>query len=123
MRNCLKLHLLFKGQSQQFQVQRLENARRLLYEDSIRNAYIATFPNDDYIKNLALELPVFDSSNVSTIIKNSWGNYKEIEAFLRENKRIQKKALDILKVIYEKDLRDTPQKKYFAKSFRCLSEN
>ncbi|HHT02816.1 MAG TPA: transglutaminase domain-containing protein [Bacteroidales bacterium] len=85
-----------------------ENARRLLYEDSIRNAYIATFPNDDYIKNLALELPVFDSSNVSTIIKNSWGNYKEIEAFLRENKNT-KEALDILKVIYEKDLRDTPK--------------
>ncbi|MFA7081155.1 MAG: transglutaminase-like domain-containing protein [Bacteroidales bacterium] len=84
------------------------NARRLLYEDSIRNAYIARFPNDDYIKNLSFEFPLFDSNDVSTIIKNSWGNYKDIEAFLRENKKTHE-ALDILKVIYEKDLRDTPK--------------
>lgn len=85
-----------------------ENARRLLYEDSVRNAYIATFPNDDYIKKLSLELKLFDSNDVSAIIKNSWGNYKDIEAFLRENKNTPE-ALDILKVIYEKDLRDTPK--------------
>ncbi|MDD4683655.1 MAG: transglutaminase-like domain-containing protein [Bacteroidales bacterium] len=84
------------------------NTRRLLYEDSIRNAYIATFPNDDYIKNLSLELPLFDANDVAEIIKNSWGNYKEIEGFLRENKNTPE-ALDILKVIYEKDLRDTPK--------------
>lgn len=85
-----------------------ENAKRLLYEDSIRNAYIATFPNDEDIKNLCLELPIFDSSDVSKAIKNSWGNYETIEAFLKENKNTSE-AMKILNLIYEKDLRDTPK--------------
>ncbi|MFA6806421.1 MAG: transglutaminase-like domain-containing protein [Bacteroidales bacterium] len=85
-----------------------ENSKRLLYEDSIRNAYIGTFPNDEYISKLCLEFNLFDSNMVSEIIKNSWGNYKEIEEFLRKNKN-RPEALDILKVIYEKDLRDTPK--------------
>lgn len=88
-----------------------DNARRLLFEDSIRNAYIATFPSDEYISNLCLELNLFDSANTADIIKKSWGNYKEIEDFLRENKN-RPEALDILNIIYEKDLRDTPKYKF-----------
>ena len=84
------------------------NAKMLSYEDSIRNAYIATFPNDEAIKNLCSELLIFDSSDVSKVIKNSWGNYKAIEEFLKENKNISE-AMTMLNLIYEKDLRDTPK--------------
>lgn len=85
-----------------------ENAIRLIYEDSIRNAYIATFPNDDHIAKLCLELPSFDSKDVSYVIKQSWGNYKAIEGFLKDNKE-KPETMSILKTIYEKDLRDTPK--------------
>lgn len=85
-----------------------DNSIRLIYEDSIRNAYISTFPNDDYIRNLYLELPSFDSTDISYAIKQSWGNYKAIEEFLKENKN-KPEAMTILKTIYEKDLRDTPK--------------
>ncbi|MFA6824091.1 MAG: transglutaminase-like domain-containing protein [Bacteroidales bacterium] len=85
-----------------------DNSIRLIYEDSIRNAYISTFPNDDYIRNLYLVLPSFDSTDISYAIKQSWGNYKAIEEFLKENKN-KPEAMTILKTIYEKDLRDTPK--------------
>jgi hypothetical protein len=85
-----------------------QNAKRLLYEDSIRNVYISTFPNDKRIKGLISELVNFDSLDIANAIKNSWGNYKAIEDFLRENKNIPE-AITILKLIYEKDLRDTPK--------------
>lgn len=63
-----------------------ENNKRLVYEDSIRNAYIGTFPQTD-----------------NKYIKESWGNYKEIQKVLDYNKPIGNK---ILELIYEKDLRD-----------------
>lgn len=85
-----------------------DNSIRLIYEDSIRNAYISTFPNENYIGKLVLELPSFDSVDISYAIKQSWGNYKAIEEFLKENKN-KSEAITILKTIYEKDLRDTPK--------------
>ncbi len=85
-----------------------ENSIRLIYEDSIRNAYIATFPNDDYINKLIVQLPAFDSLDISNVIKQSWGNYSAIEGFLKDNKT-KPEAMLILKTIYEKDLRDTPK--------------
>ena len=85
-----------------------DNSIRLIYEDSIRNAYISTFPNENYIGKLVLELPSFDSVDISYAIKQSWGNYKAIEEFLKENKN-KPEAMTILKTIYEKDLRDTPK--------------
>ncbi|MDR0971256.1 MAG: transglutaminase-like domain-containing protein [Bacteroidales bacterium] len=85
-----------------------ENNKRLVLEDSIRNAYIATFPNEEQIVEFYKKLPLFDSLEVRNIIKNSWGNYSDIENFLLENKD-DTLAIEILKVIYEKDLRDTPK--------------
>lgn len=84
------------------------NSKRLLFEDSIRNAYIATFPNDSQIKEFSNKLPNFDSKDIEDVIKKSCGNYKEIEDFLEKNKNTPE-AMIILNVIYEKDLRDTPK--------------
>ncbi|MBQ4419926.1 MAG: transglutaminase domain-containing protein [Bacteroidales bacterium] len=63
-----------------------KNNSRLLKEDSIRNAYISTFPKTD-----------------NELLKNSWGNYKEVEKVLNYKNPLSKK---ILKLVYEKDLRD-----------------
>lgn len=63
-----------------------ENNKRLLKEDSIRNAYIATFLKTD-----------------KELIKNSWGNYKEVQKVLDYKNPLSKK---ILELVYEKDLRD-----------------
>ena len=46
------------------------------------------------IKNLCSELLIFDSSDVSKVIKNSWGNYKAIEEFLKENKNISQRRIN-----------------------------
>lgn len=75
---------------------RAENDRRFEYEDSLRNAYIATFP---------VNMPQCD---VSALIKKSWGNYQTIMDFLdyasKENKRDM--AVNLLKELTDKDLRD-----------------
>lgn len=63
-----------------------KNNERLVYEDSIRNAYIATFPKSD-----------------NDLITNSWGNYKNIQAVINTNHPLANKMLHL---VYEKDLRD-----------------
>lgn len=63
-----------------------KNNLRLVKEDSIRNAYIATFPKSD-----------------DELIKKSWGNYKDIKRVLDSNKPMARKMLSL---VYDKDLRD-----------------
>lgn len=64
-----------------------ENTRRLAYEDSLRNAYIATFDNS------------------TPILTKSRGNHKEIKEFL-EYTNNSERANSLLNVISDKDLRD-----------------
>ena len=64
-----------------------ENARRLAYEDSLRNVYIATFDNS------------------TPILTKSRGNHKEIKGFL-EYTNNSERANSLLNVISDKDLRD-----------------
>ena len=64
-----------------------ENARRLAYEDSLRNAYIATFDNS------------------TPILTKSRGNHKEIKEFL-EYTNNSERANSLLNIISDKDLRD-----------------
>jgi len=82
-----------------------ENNRRLKEEDSIRAAYEATFPDTvtlrEQYKNDRL-----GESMVNFILK-SRGNFSEISAFY-EKAGNQEMATDILSVISEKDLHDTP---------------
>ena len=63
-----------------------KNNERLVYEDSVRNAYIATFPQTN-----------------NRLIKESWGNYKEIQKVLDTKHPLAEKMLNL---VYEKDLRD-----------------
>ncbi|WP_321518941.1 transglutaminase-like domain-containing protein [uncultured Bacteroides sp.] len=88
--------------------QRAANNLRLAKEDSIRNAYIATFINEDKIKEVAGRLNI-DQERAKKLFVASRGNWMEIEKFLlattAENRE---KALSLLEVISAKDLRDTP---------------
>ena len=73
------------------------NARRLAYEDSVRNAYTATFPTKENYTKL---LPYTDD-NAWDIIRRSEGNYAEIVEFIWEDF-----DYDYLCTFSDKDLRD-----------------
>lgn len=75
---------------------RAENDRRFAYEDSIRNAYIASFPRD------------IEDQEVLALIEKSWGNYQTILDFIAYAEKNNKRqiALNLLKEISDKDLRD-----------------
>ncbi len=75
---------------------RAENDRRFAYEDSIRNAYIASFPRN--IKD----------KEALALVEKSWGNHKTIIEFVKyaaKNNKYQK-AIDLLNEVSDKDLRD-----------------
>ena len=83
-----------------------ENNRRLKQEDSIRGAYEATFPKRDYSDQLAKRLGL-DAGKTWKAIEKSYGNWREIEKFMEQHKD-NKRLFDLLNVIADKDLRDTP---------------
>ena len=58
------------------------NAKRLAYEDSLRNAYTATFPTKDTYKQLMKPNPNLTDDEAWKIIRKSEGNYAEIIRFL-----------------------------------------
>ncbi|MGN1217841.1 MAG: transglutaminase domain-containing protein, partial [Phocaeicola sp.] len=89
--------------------QRNENNIRLHQEDSIRNAYVATFPDKDIINKFAKENNL-KCEEIEGFIVKSRGNYAEIMKFLSNSTQNQmcRKAIDLLKTITDKDLRDTP---------------
>jgi transglutaminase-like putative cysteine protease len=58
------------------------NAKRLAYEDSLRNAYTATFPTKDNFKQLMKPNPNLTDEQAWEIIRKSEGNYAEIIKFL-----------------------------------------
>ena len=82
------------------------NARRFAIEDSIRAAYVATFPTKEQAMEFAAELGV-DKASFATLIEQSRGNHATIVEFLRccpaegrEN------AMKMLFCMSEKDRRD-----------------
>ena len=90
------------------------NAKRLAYEDSLRNAYTATFPTKENYKEL---LPdnwcwnpiLFSDEQVWEIIHKSEGNYAEIYKFFDYwggQYRSGEHIYDYLKSYSDKDLRD-----------------
>lgn len=89
--------------------QRAENTRRMAEEDSIRNLYVGTFPDETKARGFAAEIKL-DADKVSSYLLRSRGNYAEIMQFLREanNRKMGERALELLGTISEKDLRDTP---------------
>lgn len=86
-----------------------ENNERLIAEDEIRGRYEATFYNEEKASQLAKELGL-DLQDVEKVMLASRGNWSEIESFLKHTNADQRKlAMDLLKVISSKDLRDTPE--------------
>lgn len=61
------------------------NAKRLAYEDSLRNAYTATFPTKETYKQLMKPNPNLTDDEAWEIICKSEGNYAEIIKFLNNH--------------------------------------
>ena len=82
---------------------RAENDRRVAYEDSLRNAYIAD------CKKAQMEL-VMNTGNktLCRIYEKTWGNYQTIADFVKyaQGKNGEIKAVELLSNISDKDLRD-----------------
>lgn len=91
--------------------QRAENDCRMAEEDSIRNAYVATFISEVQAGAFARQHQL-DSARVTRLLIASRGNHQTLTDFLataaKENKA--NRALSLLDVISAKDLRDvTPE--------------
>jgi hypothetical protein len=90
------------------------NAKRLAYEDSLRNAYTTTFPTKENFKNLLPEdwcwkPRLFSDDQVWKIVHTSEGNYSEIYKFFDSwgcPYRSGEHIYDYLKSYSDKDLRD-----------------
>ena len=82
---------------------RAENDRRIAYEDSIRNAYIAD------CKNAQMEV-IMNTGNktLCRIYEKTWGNYQTVADFVKyaQGKGQEMKAVNLLENISDKDLRD-----------------
>ena len=87
--------------------QRAENNRRFAIEDSIRNAYVATFMTDASAREFAKKYKL-DEDAVAKILVASRGNYDVITNFLARLRSDKSKAggIDMLQRISAKDLRD-----------------
>ena len=89
--------------------QAAENNRRFAYEDSIRNAYVATFLTPDEALAFAQKLEFNDGHEkvLAQLLLKSRGNYKAIMRILSKTPREELElAYYLLLSISEKDLRD-----------------
>lgn len=83
------------------------NARRLLEEDSIRSFYMSSFMDSTRAVQFALSNG-YQPSECMEFLLNSYGNWKEITAFLQAVTPAERSmALRLLGSISSKDLRDT----------------
>ena len=95
--------------------QRAENTRRMEYEDSLRNAYVATFytvqTGLEYAKKFEKKYWPDQDQRIADILVASRGNHKEITDFLHEadEKGRLMAAYQLLETLAQKDLRDTPK--------------
>ena len=85
------------------------NNKRMAHEDSIRNAYVATFISPEKAVVFARQIQA-DTALTKKYLTMSRGNWTEIRNFLSDASKAGKvaMALRLLGVISEKDLRDTP---------------
>ncbi len=87
-----------------------ETGRRLAQEDSIRNAYEATFMNEKISIQMADRMGI-DHETAKEIFIGSRGNHREIISFLTTTPpEKRKEAIDLLQQISQKDLRDVSRK-------------
>lgn len=89
---------------------RAANDRRLTTEDSIRNAYAATFISENEALRLASDLGYGDANLLVARLRASRGNYGEVVDFLQSeaDSSVERKelALQLLEVLPDKDLQD-----------------
>lgn len=84
------------------------NDRRFMYEDSLRNAYIAAFTSETAVRRLAEHMKV-DADKLVRIVKGSRGNCGQIIRFMLETElKWYPVALEMLDVMQGKDWQDTP---------------
>lgn len=82
------------------------NDRRMAYDDSIRNAYIATFITVDEAKEVARSLAI-DDEVLSRLLTLSRGNHKKLVSMLQSMEpEARKTMVELLQSVKEKDLRD-----------------
>lgn len=81
--------------------QKAENNKRLAQEDALRNAYIATFPTEESMKNYRIP------AAIPYIIK-ARGNWRTIQTFVEKHEGNIDRALKLLSTLTDKDLRDMP---------------
>ena len=82
--------------------------QRKQYEDSLREAYRATFPTEAWVKaNLKSEY--FTDEELYDIVRRSEGNYAEIIKFLQKHSKKEKGLYlkEFVASLADKDLRDT----------------
>lgn len=97
-----------------------KNELRLREEDSIRMAYMRTFPTPVHADSLA-SLTRIDTAHVRRWIKTSQGNWREIESLLRTHAATPTLAA-MLGTLREKDFRDTPAAA-LADHLACASDD
>ena len=87
--------------------QRAENNRRFAIEDSIRNAYIASFMSKEEIAEFALKEGL-EVDSIEKIIVASRGNYATICEFLSGliSPELKQGGIELLNTVSAKDLRD-----------------
>lgn len=87
--------------------QREENDRRLAYEDSIRNGYVATFMSEEAARTFARQCKL-DVDAAVRILVASRGNHRTIRDFMTRlrSEKSKKGGIDLLQRISAKDLRD-----------------
>lgn len=87
--------------------QRAENDRRMAQEDSIRNAYVATFMTAPQAGQFARDNKL-DSAEVARLLVASRGNHQTLADFLSEAVKAGKgvQAMQLLQAVSAKDLRD-----------------
>ncbi|MCR4812263.1 MAG: transglutaminase-like domain-containing protein [Bacteroidales bacterium] len=91
--------------------QRTSNQCRIAYEDSLRNAYTATFPTIDYLQTLEgiQYLDKEQQKRLWELVHKSEGNYEEILDFIVKHGWHEEEfddVYDYLKTFSDKDLRD-----------------
>lgn len=89
--------------------QRAENTRRFDAEDSIRHAYVATFPKQADIDAFAAQHG-YAAEAIGRYIVASRGNYQTLFEFLKKasEKGLKERALQLLSTLSAKDYRDVP---------------
>lgn len=86
------------------------NAKRLAYEDSVRNAYTATFPTYEQWWEMS-DYPVAVHPDVAAdkaweLVKKSEGNWREITAFIDTCMDYRREFYEYMSSYSDKDMRD-----------------